>query len=110
VSLARFPALTRDRRRHAVSRQVISSWAPEWAHELLLFYRVRPVKAGFRKARVAAPIDDRLRHYVRVRAASTVYVNAPEARLLTGIEPTSARWVETHADGLVRTMLPNLPR
>jgi hypothetical protein len=49
-------------------------------------------------------------HYVLVGAASLLYVNAPEARLLTGIEPTSPRWVETHAEGLVAMLLPNAPR
>jgi hypothetical protein len=56
------------------------------------------------------PIDDRLLHYVLVGAASMVYVTAPEARLLAGIEPTAARWVEAHAEGLVATLLPNAPR
>lgn len=73
-----------------------------------LYETVRPVWAKLRDAGIAAPIDDRLFHYVMVGAASMLYVNAPEARLLTGIEPTAARWVEMHADGLVATLLPNL--
>jgi hypothetical protein len=42
-----------------------------------------------------------------VGAASLVYVNAPEARLLTRIEPTADRWVDAHAEGLVAMLLPN---
>ena len=79
-------------------------------HVKPLYDTVRPLWRRLRKAGIAAPIDDRLFHYVMVGAASLVYVNAPEARLLTGIEPTAARWVKTHADGLVAMLLPNLPR
>jgi hypothetical protein len=43
-------------------------------------------------------------------AASPVYVNAPEARLLARIEPTADRWVKTHADGLVAMLVPHAPR
>jgi hypothetical protein len=49
-------------------------------------------------------------HYVVVGAASLPFVNAPEARLLTGADPTDPAWVEAHADGLVATLLPGLTR
>jgi len=45
---------------------------------------------------------------VIVGAASLPFVNAPEARLLTGVEPTDAAWVDAHANGLVATLLPGL--
>jgi hypothetical protein len=45
-------------------------------------------------------------HYVIVGAASLPFVNAPEARLLTGTEPTDPAWVDAHADGLIGTLLP----
>ena len=70
---------------------------------------MRPAWRRLRAAGIAAPIDERLVHYVVVGAASLVYVNAPEARMLTGIEPTATRWVDTHAAGLVAMLLPNLP-
>ena len=79
-------------------------------HVQPLYRTVRRLWRRLRKAGIAAPINDRLLHYVLVGAASIVYVNAPEARLLTGIEPTASRWVETHAEGLVATLLPNTPR
>ena len=85
------------------------AWMTE-RHVRPLYDRLRPMWRRLRKAGIAAPIDDRLVHYVLVGAASTVYVNAPEARLLTGIEPTSRRWVEVHAEGLVSMLLPKLPR
>ena len=61
-----------------------------------------------RDAGIAAPIDPATVHYVIVGAASLPFVNAPEARLLTGAEPTDPTWVEAHADGLVATLLPGL--
>lgn len=63
-----------------------------------------------REAGIAAPIDERMVHYVLVGAASLPFVNAPEARLLTGREPTDPAWVEAHADGLVATLLPGRQR
>jgi len=62
-----------------------------------------------RGAGIAAPIDPAVVHYVIVGAASLPFVNAPEARLLTGAEPTDPAWVEAHAHGLVATLLPGLP-
>ena len=59
-------------------------------------------------AGIAAPIDPAMVHYVIVGAASLPFVNAPEARLLTGTEPTDPAWVEAHADGLVAALLPGL--
>src|SRR5262245_3447710 len=71
---------------------------------------IRPLWRRLRKAGIAAPIDERLLHYVMVGAASILYVNAPEARMLSGIDPTRRRWVETHAEGLVATLLPHAAR
>jgi AcrR family transcriptional regulator len=61
-----------------------------------------------REAGIAAPIDERMVHYVLVGAASLPFVNAPEARLLTAGEPTDPDWVAAHASGLVATLLPGL--
>lgn len=85
------------------------TWMTE-RHVKPLYDTVRPLWRRLREAGIAAPIDARLFHYVLVGAASMVFVNAPEARLLTGIEPTARRWVDIHADGLVAMMLPNAPR
>ena len=61
-----------------------------------------------RDAGISAPVDPTMVHYVIVGAASMPFVNAPEARLLTGVEPTDPTWVDSHADGLVATLLPGL--
>jgi TetR/AcrR family transcriptional regulator len=90
----------------ATSQSDRLTWLTE-RHVKPLYDTVRPLWRRLREAGIAAPIDDRLFHYVMVGAASLVYVNAPEARLLTGIEPTAEKWVNIHADGLVAMLLPN---
>jgi len=59
-------------------------------------------------AGIAAPIHSAAIHHVIVGAASLVYVNAPEARLLTGADPVEPEFVEVHADGIVAMLLPGL--
>lgn len=106
---AKHPELNRIMVHEATADSDRVRWMTE-RHVQPLYDTVRRLWRRLRKAGLAAPIDDRLFHYVLVGAASMVYVNAPEARLLAGIEPTAARWVEAHADGLVATLLPNAPR
>jgi TetR/AcrR family transcriptional regulator len=77
-------------------------------HVRPLYEAVRAAWRQLRAAGIAAPIDDAMVHYVLVGAASLPFVNAPEARLLTGTEPTDPAWVERHAEGLVATLLPGL--
>ena len=79
-------------------------------HVRPLYDAIRAAWQRLRDAGIAAPLDPAIAHYVIVGAASMPFVNAPEARLLTGVEPTDAAWVETHADGLVATLLPGLAR
>jgi AcrR family transcriptional regulator len=66
--------------------------------------------ARLRDAGIAAPIEPANVYWVVVGAASIPFVNAPEVRILAGREPTDATWVETHADGVVATLLPGLTR
>lgn len=70
-------------------------------HRLITEIWERLTEAG-----IAAPIPSDSVHYVLVGAASLPFVNAPEARLLTGHDPTDPAWVERHADGLIATLLP----
>jgi len=74
-----------------------------------LYDAIRVVWERLLDAGLAAPIDPAMVHYVIVGAASLPFVNAPEARLLTGAEPTDLAWVEAHAQGLVATLLPGRP-
>ncbi|MCU1487101.1 MAG: transcriptional regulator [Actinomycetia bacterium] len=78
-------------------------------HVRPLYDAIRIGWERLREAGIAAPIDPAMVHYVIVGAASLPFVNAPEARLLTGVEPTDPIWVEAHAAGLVATLLPGLP-
>jgi TetR/AcrR family transcriptional regulator len=77
-------------------------------HVRPLYDAIRTVWQRLRDAGIAAPIDAAMVHYVIVGAASMPFVNAPEARLLTGVEPTDPAWVDTHAAGLIATLLPGL--
>jgi AcrR family transcriptional regulator len=106
---ARHPELNQIMVHEATAEGGRLEWMAE-RHVRPLYRTVRLLWRRLREAGIAAPIDERLFHYVMVGAASLVYVNAPEARLLTGVDPTSHRWVEAHADGLVAMLLPNAPR
>lgn len=81
------------------------AWMTE-RHVRPVYDVVRQAWRRLRAAGLAAPVDDAMIHYVLVGAASLPFVNAPEARLLTGAEPTDAAWIDRHADGLVATLLP----
>ena len=105
---ARHPELNQIMVHEATADSGRLAWMAE-RHVKPLYRTVRKLWRRLREAEFAAPIDERLLHYVMVGAASLVYVNAPEARLLTGIDPTARRWVEAHADGLVAMLLPNAP-
>lgn len=105
---ARRPELNRIMVHEATSEGGRLAWMTN-RHVKPLYDVVRPLWRRLRAAGVAAPIDERLVHYVFVGAASILYVNAPEARLLTGIEPTTDHWIDVHAEGLVATLLPNAP-
>ncbi len=105
---ARHPELNRIMVHEATADSARLTWMTE-RHVRPIYNTVRPLWRRLRDAGIAAPIDDRLFHYVLVGAASLVYVNAPEVRLLTGVEPTAQPWVELHAEGLVATLLPSAP-
>jgi hypothetical protein len=62
-----------------------------------------------RVAGIAAPIEGAVLYYVLIGAASLLYVNAPEVRLLTGRNPRNAEWILAHAEALVALLLPGLP-
>jgi AcrR family transcriptional regulator len=73
-----------------------------------VFNGIRPAWQMLRDAGVAAAIDSEILYYVLIGAASLPYVNAAEVRLLTGRDPKSPHWIESHADGLAAILLPGL--
>lgn len=77
-------------------------------HVRPLYQSITSIWERLREAGIAAPVSSESVHYVLVGAASLPFVNAPEARLLTGREPTDPTWVEAHADGIIATLLPGL--
>lgn len=77
-------------------------------HVRPLYQSITSIWDRLREAGIAAPISSESVHYVLVGAASLPFVNAPEARLLTGSEPTDPAWVEAHAHGIIATLLPGL--
>ena len=103
---AAHPELNQIMVHEATANSARLRWMTE-RHVRPLYDAVRVLWHRLRDAGISAPIDDAVFHYVLVGAASLPYVNAPEARLLMGAEPTDAAWVEKHADGLVATFLPN---
>jgi AcrR family transcriptional regulator len=106
---ARHPELNQIMVHEATAESGRLTWMTE-RHVQPLYDAVRALWRRLRAAGIAAPIDERLFHYVLVGAASLLYVNAAEARLLTGIDPTAERWVDAHAEGLVAMLLPNARR
>ncbi len=100
------PELNQIMVHEATARSARLRWMTH-RHVRPLYDTVRVLWRRLRAAGIAAPIDDAVFHYVLVGAASLPYVNAPEARLLTGTEPSDLAFVEQHADGLVATFLPN---
>jgi TetR/AcrR family transcriptional regulator len=84
------------------------TWMTE-THVKPVFDGIRPAWQLLRDAGVAPPIDCEILYYVLVGAASLPYVNAPEVRLLTGLDPCNPRWIDAHAEGLVAILLPGLP-
>ena len=82
-------------------------WMTE-THVKPFFEAIQPAWQKLRDAGVAAPIDGAILYYVLVGAASLPYVNAPEARLLTGRDPSDPEWIEAHASGLVDILLPGM--
>lgn len=107
--LVRFAAAHPELNQIMVHEATMASERLTWMttrHVRPLYDAVRQAWRQLRTAGIAAPIDEAMVHYVLVGAASLPFVNAPEARLLTGTEPTDPAWVERHADGLVATLLP----
>ncbi|MGH0028914.1 MAG: hypothetical protein ACQGVC_03925, partial [Myxococcota bacterium] len=68
--------------------------------------RFRAISRGLLEA---AGIDEALlphAFYALAGAASLMFAVAPECRQLTGLDPTTAQAVETHADFVARLLVP----
>ncbi len=80
----------------------------DWLVETHLAWRQRDLARRWDRlthAGVAAPLPVNVLYHLLIGAASLLYANAPEARLL-GLDPDAAATVTAHADGLVAMLLP----
>lgn len=81
-----------------------------WLVDTHLAWRQRDLARRWNRLRdagVAAPVPVNVVHHLLIGAASLLYANAPEARLL-GLEPDASTTVTGHANGLVSMLLPGL--
>lgn len=77
-------------------------------HVRPIFDAISAIWPILRQAGVAAQVDSDIVYYLLIGGASIPYVNAPEARLLTGVDPQSSAWITAHADALVTVLLPGI--
>lgn len=105
---ARHPELNRIMVHEATADSDRLRWMVD-THIRAFYEQVVAIWERLLDAGIAAPIHSAAIHYVVVGAASLPFVNAPEARMLSGIDPTDARFVELHAEGIVAMLLPGLP-
>ena len=70
-------------------------------HDLLVEMWERAVAEGG-----TAPVSPTLIHYLVLGAATLLFANAPEARIILGVDPTDPALVDEHADTLVALLLP----
>ncbi len=85
----------------------------EWLVEAQLRPRTEPFLAvwqGLVDAGEAAPIPSQVIYHILVGAASLLHANAPEARLLNGIEPSDPAIVKMHTEALISMLLRGKPK
>ena len=85
----------------------------EWLVEAQIRPRAKPfleLWQDLMETGEATPIPSQLVYHVLVGAASLLHANAPEARLLIGIEPSDPEVVKAHSDALVAMLLGGTPR
>ena len=59
-----------------------------------------------RRRRIAIDIDGVTAFYMMLGGGTLLYTNSPEARLISGVEPTAPERIEAHASMLVAMLLP----
>lgn len=107
VFAARRPELNRIMMHEGTAASPRLTWLVtthlEWRHRDL---RRRWEALSARGA--AAPLPADILYHVLIGAASLLYANAPEARLL-GVDPDDQTVVDAHADALIGMLLPTQP-
>jgi TetR/AcrR family transcriptional regulator len=101
---ARRPELNRIMVQEATSDSPRLAWIVEH-HVRPGFGMLSSQWEGLRRAGQVPDVDPLIAYYTFVGAASLLYVNAPEARRLTGRDPGDPAVIEAHADALVALLL-----
>lgn len=101
---ARLPELNRIMVQEATSDSERLGWIVD-RHVRRRFRAMTVTWERLRAAGRVADVDASIAYYSLVGAASLLYVNAPEARRLTGADPTTGDNVARHADFLVSMFL-----
>ena len=74
-------------------------------HVRPMFERLRELAEEAQQSGVLPPLPASSFQYLDVGAMGLVFSQAPEFRLLTGVDPMSDAYVEAHADAVVRLLL-----
>ena len=111
-ALVEFAAICPELNRIMIHEATSSSGRLEWLVETHLRRRAVPLLDLWDQvvaAGRAAPVPRELVYHLLIGASTLLNANAPEARLLFGIEPTDTEIVAAHADALVAMFLPIRP-
>lgn len=106
--LVRAVAALPELNRIMVQEATADSERLDWIVERHTRRRFDALTRAWRRLRAAGSvpdIDEVVVYYSLIGAASLVYVNAPEARRLTDVDPMSDAFVERHADAVVTMIL-----
>ncbi len=111
-ALVEFAAIRPELNRIMIHEATSSSDRLEWLVETHLRWRAGPLLEVWDEVVAvggAAPVPRELVYHLLIGASALLNANAPEARMLFGIEPTDACIVAAHADALVAMFLPTHP-
>ncbi len=108
-ALVEFAAVRPELNRIMMHEATVTSPRLEWLVDTHLRSRAVPLLDLWDEvvaAGEAAPVPRSLVYHLLIGASALLHANAPEARMLFGIEPTDADVVAAHADALVAMFLP----
>lgn len=111
-ALVEFAALRPELNRIMIHEATAASPRLEWLVDTHLRSRALPLLDLWDEVVAtgeAAPVPRSLVYHLLIGASALLNANAPEARMLFGIEPTDADVVAAHADALVAMFLPPRP-
>lgn len=105
---ARRPELNRIMVAEATADSIRLAWITE-TYTAPAFHRFAELWGRLRSSGRVVDLDPMVAYYTVVGAASLLYANAPEARRITGREPTDDDLVDHHAEALCAMLAPTPP-